>query len=285
MDSRSRMFPYPILREQCIDYNNSIIKSNLLYDSIGNNIELKVEFIVNNDEIKKMIEEKVLSYALHIECGTTSFRKLYCNFNEVFNIEIPYSKLCNKVEVSCFIVANSNLSEFKIMDFNKDYEGLSFNLDKGSIIAIGNVWSLDINKDKDELGKLPSIFSVVMKKDLDRDFEININQDKIKILLSEENFINYKRLSKNKKNEPLIHSLIVLPALINVFNELILSEGEGYDHRWKIGLEKSLEKYKIDINNIERLKSEGAVRLSQLILEMPLKRTFENIIVNEGEDE
>lgn len=285
MDLRSRMFPYPILREQCIDYNISSLDANLDWCTFGNEIEFNINVIVNNEEIKKMIENRILSYVIQLECAPTSFRELYKGVEEGFNIRVPFSKLCDKVEVSCFIVAENKIRNFIVKDFNDDYEGMGFELEKGSLVGIGSVWNIDINKDKDELGKLPSIFSVVMKKDLERDFEINLNQDKIKILLAEENFIYYKRISKSRKNEALIHSLIVLPALIYVFDELISSNGEGFEYRWKIGLGKSLAKYKIDIDDIEKLKCEGSVRLAQLILEMPMKRAFENLSFNEEDGE
>ena len=35
--------------------------------------------------------------------------------------------------------------------FNEDYDGFTFNIEKGNILAIGDSYELDINKEKDDV--------------------------------------------------------------------------------------------------------------------------------------
>ena len=76
MDLRNKLFPYPILGEGYDDYRNSYLKDNVERDTLGNKIILNINIETNNEEIKKLIEDDYCSYACHLECPATSYRKV-----------------------------------------------------------------------------------------------------------------------------------------------------------------------------------------------------------------
>lgn len=284
MDLKNRLFPYPVLGEYYDDYKDSIFHDDLSYEMNGNKLSFKVSLETNNEEVIQLIEEDKLVYVIHIECAQTSYRKLIVSKGNYVCFDIEDSKVTEKLDISTFIIVNKNISNYKNKDFNEDYIGTNFDLKRGSIVGVGSQWNIQVDKSKDELGKLPSIFSILMSKDNDREFSINLSDDKIKILLSEKDYFNYKKIANNRQFEGVFHSMIVLPSLIYVFEELSKGDISEYeDYRWFKGLSKSLARYSIVLNE-EIIKKEGSVKLAQKVLDMPLERALESLSIERFEE-
>lgn len=283
MDLRNRLFPYPIIGEGFDDYKISTFTSNIIIDTYGNKIRVTADFNLNNDYILNLIKNDYLIYAIHIECSETSFRNVYLSKVDSITVEIEDSKISGKVEIASLLVCNKNIYNYTNYDFNEDYEGVFFTFEKGNIIGIGGEVKANIDKTKEELGKLPSIISIIMKKSSEKYFNINCDGDKIKIILNEEDYEKYRNISNVGKFQGIFHSMIAMPALIYVFD--LMKDGiEDYEnYRWFRSLRKSLERYKIVLNE-ETLSSNDSVKLAQMILDMPLNRAFNALVTDEYEE-
>ena len=121
-----------------------------------------------------------------------------------------------------------------------------------------------------------------MKKGKEKNFSIDCNGDKIKILLNEEDYKNYKKISNVRKYQGIFHSMIAMPALIFVFECLKENIEEFEDYRWFISLSKSLARYKIELN--KEILGKESVELAQMVLDMPLNRALENLSIDECEE-
>ena len=283
MDLRNRLFPYPIIGEGFDDYKKSTFTSNIKVDTYGNKIRVTAEFNLNNESILKLIQEDSLIYAVHVECSETSFRNVYLSKKDSIDIEIEDSKISGKVEIAVLLVCNKDIYNYTNYDFNEDYEGVFFTFERGNIIGIGGEAKVNIDKNKEELGKLPSIVSIIMKKGNEKNFNIDCTCEKIKILLNEEDYNKYKKISNVKKFQVIFHSMIVMPALIYVFDSM-KGDIESYeDYRWFLSIKKSLLRYKIELNE-ETLNNKSSVELAQMILDMPLNRAFNTLATDEDEE-
>ena len=289
MDIKYKMFPYPVLGELYNDYKNSKILDDIHYQKVGKEIIFKLRCYTDNIELRQLITQQKASYTFHIECPQTSYRNIVKTNKEESNFTVNEDKLCGKVQVCVFIIANSDIKNFKSFDFDDDYEGASFNIDKGSILAISNQYNLQIDKEKEDLGKIPSIFSIfkeVGKTEGGMSFELGGN--KIKILLCEKDYNIYKKIANSPKLQPILHSMIIIPALVYVFELLRREEFESYeDNRWFRAIRKTLKNNSIELTEVN-LGIYSYIELAQKILDMPLSRAFENILnedLNEGDEE
>ena len=117
-------------------------------------------------------------------------------------------------------------------------------------------------------------------------FELGGN--KIKILLCEKDYNIYKKIANSPKLQPILHSMIIIPALVYVFELLRREEFESYeDNRWFRAIRKTLKNNSIELTE-ENLGIYSSIELAQKILDMPLSRAFENILnedLNEGDEE
>ena len=106
------------------------------------------------------------------------------------------------------------MNDYKNLDFNSDYEGMTFSIDRGTILAIGGQRDLNITKDVEELTKIPSIFTICKyASNEDESMKIDIDSDKISIGLPEQSFQNYKILVSMPSLLPVLHSMIIFMYL------------------------------------------------------------------------
>ena len=118
--------------------------------------------------------------------------------------------------------------------------------------------------------------------------KINVDSDKIAIVLDSANFQNYKVMISMPSMISVFHSMIIMPALIYVF-EMLRREGvdEYINRRWCQGLKRALERSNVELN-AETLENVPSYELAQKILDLPINRALRDISTageNESEDE
>src|SRR5690554_6098038 len=155
----NKLYPYPILWNGNDDYIGSNFDINIKHIINKRSIVFKIEVILDDELLLKLINENVLSYSIIIECGSTCFRKFYKFKNNEYVIEIDGNKLNEKVELHPFIIANQNFEYKDNPNLNKVYEGIEFNIEKYNIMALCNPREIIIEKDEDSLKSIRSIFT------------------------------------------------------------------------------------------------------------------------------
>lgn len=288
MDIRFRLYPHPVLSSISDDYRTSMEFSCDVKKGIRELI-FTMDTKTDDDGIQALINEDKAEYAYHIECPLTSFRTIIRSSEASVVRHIPERDLNGLVSVCCFIIAKENLIGYKNVNFNPDYAGLSFDIDRGSILGIGGQSNITVTKEIDDLAKIPSIFSICRSADdSDTSMKINVDSDKIAIILNSHNFQSYKVMISMPSMISVFHSMIIMPALIYVF-EMLRREGveEYLSKRWCQGLRKALERSNIELN-AETLENIPSFELAQKILDLPVNRALNDISTvgeNESEDE
>lgn len=286
MDIRYKLFPYPMLSNFTDDYEKSGFISEVKVVRDINELVFYFDVLLDNDELNNLIKQNKVEFVFHIECSQTSYRQIV-KTSETENVRrIPESKLNGRVNVCSFIVAKESIPNYINSCFNKDYEGLSFHIERGGILAIANQFNIDITKETEDLSKIPSIFSI-LRRDSDEDLgmQIEIDGDKIKLWLHNEAFNNYKNISNLPVFQPLLQSALILPALIYTFEVLKSSGTEEYEiYRWFRAIEQTLKKSDIELNK-EVLENRPSYELAQKLLSSPISRGLKSIINIGMEDE
>lgn len=111
MDIKYKMFPYPVLGELYNDYKNSKILDDIYYQKVGKEIIFKLRCYTDNIELRQLITQQKASYTFHIECPQTSYRNIVKTNKEESNFTVNEDKLCGKVQVCVFIIANSDIKK------------------------------------------------------------------------------------------------------------------------------------------------------------------------------
>lgn len=278
MNITKRLYTYPVLSEEKNDYNSSVFDVGFQYRMNGvNNLRLEFNITLDNEEIRNLIIEGKAEYVVHIECSNTAFRTTLHSITEQTSIDIPVGRIYGKLEIIALIVSKENINHFINSDWNDDYDGISFDLTKGSILGYKNLPALDIVKNYEELTTASSIFKVYKRLTTEeKPVDVNIDSAQIKIGLGTQEYETYSHFCKKAQFQPILNSMLVFPALVYVFEELKQETGieANQGKAWYISLNKAYEKR--GINFIDEIKDElkTSVQLAQEAMELPLSKAL-----------
>lgn len=275
MDIRYKLYPYPMLAADMDDYINSRFTFNVETEKEIREIKFLFQLDLQNEGLTNMIQNGKAEYLIHIECPQTCYRYAIKTTDSTYIYCVPESDLNGRVSICAFIVAKEDLHAYYNHAFNEDYEEMSFSIDRGGILAIGGQYTFTIVKDTEELAKIPSIFTICKRAaDSDNGFEIDMDGNKIAVTLSNDCFGRYKNLASELKYQPAFHSMLIMPALIYVFETLHREGIDNYnDKRWFIALNKTLSKSNVTLDT-ETLDNTPSYTLAQKILDMPVDRAL-----------
>lgn len=217
-----------------------------------------------------MLENKVIELAVLMECPRTAFRQLFILENRGGCLEIPSSSVTFKAELCCLLISKTDFDLSKENGISNDYGDVKFRIQKGFIVGYDNTYPFSIDKDKEDEFKTSSIISVVKKLDLNDCADIDLdNPDKIKIQLNPEMYNMFVQLQGQDKL-PIVHSMIVLPALVYVIDQIRHEELRKMyeDYYWYRCICKQLEIMKLEIDGKE-FNKKSSLAIAQEILKRP----------------
>ena len=277
MEIKNRLYPHPVLRENNDDYINSSFEMDLSYERDIKRLKLNISFKLNNKTLEKMILDEKAQYVIHIECPKTSYRKIITTTEKILSENLKDENILGKIQVTSFIVVKENILDYENESFNSDYFGMKFNLEKGTILAIGDSYKIDVDKEKESLGNVPSIFTICKKMTTDETgINIEYNMNKIRIDLNIFDYERYTQLvSSSNQFIDIINCSLIFPTLIYVFEKLKneFDEIEESDYRWIKALKNIFEKYGYRFNQ-ELFENETSLQLAQKILDFPFSKSL-----------
>lgn len=273
---RDRSFPYPILGKNYDDYLSSKFGVEIIVNSSKKelNVELNVE--LTNPDLIKLINQKKASVFCHLECPKTKYRSIVELSSLKNKIKIENGLLNGYLELAPVIIATQNIPNYFSSYFNKDYNNLSFNIEKGNVLGIAEQFKIPIKKDLGDLSKIPSIFNIVGDEKINK-IEVDIYDEKITIKLPLEVHKIYKQFKGNSQYNEIFISTIILPSLMHVLSEIKSGSGgvmnqSMEDFRWFRVIKKKLTELNLDIED-----SYDLLFFAQEILDMPVTRAVESL--------
>lgn len=286
MDIKEKLYTYPVLSYFSDDYKKSKFTQSIKEEQQFNGMKFKLKYELENEELKQLIKSGYAQVIFHIEARKTSYREIVISTRDEEVKSIKGSRLNGDLSICTFIIAKKNIENYTNKDLNEDYEGILFNIKKGSILAIAEQYKIFVNMEKEDLRKKTSIFQVLKRNDSnDIPMKVDCNQDKIKIWLNEETYTNYHKLSHLRKYEKIIQGAIVVPALMSVLEEIVTGEEDDYvKHRWFSTLNNKLEKTNKTLN-IETIKDKGILLLAQELVDIPIITGLKTLLEEDDDEE
>lgn len=277
MKVKNISYPYPVLGNEDDIKGEFVPKFNHI---LGNKIELKVKFELKNPTIEKLIEEGKAIFSVEVECNSTFFRTSFLSNNYEDSFEIDSPRCRDRVVVKFYVRANQSLVDYSNADSNKDYEGITFDLSKGDVLACGGQSSFIAEKGFDPLRPVVSSFIAVQEGD-DKEGPIKVDfwdSNRIFIKLNKQDWNKYQALKGRQWIAPIIHSAIVFPVLAEAIR-LMEFEQDVQGTRWCARLKTIMEQ--------KGLAEDDPFSSAQGILQYPLSRSLINIESQElsGEEE
>jgi hypothetical protein len=280
MNITNRLFAYPVLSEEKNDYKQSIFKVNYAQKYGVNDLQLSFDIEMNCRELQDLILNGQAEYVVHLECTTTAYREVLHSVSSRIDHKISFGRVNGTLEAVAFVILKKPITSFLCRDWVEDFDGMTFDLSQGSILAYQNLESLDITKAYEEFANAESIFSVYKRMtDEDKPAEINLESSKIKIGLGKQEFDVFSTYSTYPELQSLLHAILILPALVYVFEELKQEEGEEIykGKEWFMALEKAYEKRGINFMDEVLSDEKNSYQLAQEVMEFPISKAIKQI--------
>lgn len=283
MRVRYKLFPYPVLCLESDDYINNQFEVSFEIAKDINTIRFAFKVALADNTLKEMIDEEIVELIYHIECAKTLYRQIHITKELKYNLAIEEKNLNGKVDICCFIVAKQDIEKYVNKNFNEDYMGASFEILRGNILGFYNLPRVEFTKNVEELADVASIFSILRQENIEDGISIELNGEKIKVWLDNDGFSQYKNFAKSALYQPMIHAMIIFPALMYALDMIMKDGEEEYsEYRWFKGIERMLENSNMQFNK-ETIEQVSSYKLAQKLLNLPINRALKNM-THEGED-
>lgn len=287
MDIINRLYPYPVLWKNNDDYINSSFDCDIDIKRSFEVVTIQVKFKLKNKLIDELIENGRAEYLVHIESPATSYRLIKTSAQKEIYFDLKDKHLLGTISLCPFVVVKEKIENYYNPKFNLDYEGITFSLDIGNILAIGSQYKFTVEKNSEKLADVPSIFTVYKREDDDSiDMKVEINSDKIRIGLNRDVYENYNQIvSLQMSMIDTVNTAILFPVLIYVVEQLKGRTEEYEDYRWFQALKRMLKKNSIELE--DAVNDDESIMLAQKIMYMPISKALLSIkdIDTNAEDE
>jgi len=165
MEIRYKLYPYPVLAYYSDDYKDGSFDTTIDLQKDGYNIRIDFMASLTNEGLKKLIQDGRAQYVYHLECAQTGFRKVVTTGNVVESCVLSDKKICGKLQICPFIVAAQDITGYSNPGFHDDYNGATFDIEAGCVLAVGKQVNATITKEAEDLANTPSVFSIIRNAD------------------------------------------------------------------------------------------------------------------------
>ena len=264
---------YPLLEEGCVQMGSPVKTTN--------DYQFIIDLTQRNRDITHLITEGKALYACEITCKNTFLRRCYRQKEPHFDITLGRKEVNGRIDFQCFIAVKEDLPNYVNRDFNEDYNGFSFDLEIGDMLAVFPLawWNTNIKYDK--LYAAGSFMQIIEAADgIDKTW-FNLDDDRILIEMPHDLFVQYQRIGNNFPE--IIHSSLVHNALVYALANL--GEFQDKGKLWADSLmvrlnDPQLQQY--DLSDMTQV-----YRVADILLQDPYKRmldSLEKIAIAQNED-
>ncbi len=280
MEIKNRLFPYPVLCVENDDYENSEFDVITKVKEELNNIVIDFDIRLSGvPKIQWLVHDNNAQYVIHIECSSTAFRTIIKTSETKKTVHIPKSRVNGEIALLATIVAEKDITDYSCNNLNEDYdETISFS--RGSILAYKNLPKIYVSKNYEELAGDNPFFTVVKRTDGDGVAKLpvtyNLSDAKIKILVTEKIYDEYIKFYSNPNMEPLMNTLLVMPALAHMVDEVRENGPEEYKElHWYQKINKACKLQGKDFLEDIIHSEASCMDIAQEMLQMPIERAFD----------
>lgn len=276
MKNKDVCYPYPVLGIGDDVSPKPSVKAQI--DEEKEFFIIKIEMEMLNEDIQTLIRDGFAVFACEIDCPATFYRRIETSTEPSFEIKIRRTDVAKRVNFDCTVTVTQTIPEYTNSHFHEDYQGYSFKLQPGDLLAFIGKLHYDADIIYDKLQTAGSFMTIIEGHD-EKNTIYYLSNSKIEIHLPPELFDDYRRsFNSPGKHTNIFHSSIVLNALVYA---LLNYDEEEYGNslwartlKYRIDLEPSLRQYSDLLENKEPTR---ILEFAQVLLANPYKRLMETM--------
>lgn len=252
-------YPYPVIRASEEDYRSTVFKGELVVNLQPDGYLVRPAFEINNVGIASLIEEGKLTYAVEIQSPATWYRKL---FPVKGNKPIPLepATVHERVELTPCIIATTSIPGFTNDDFEVEYQGMTFDINAGDVIAIGEIRTFDALY-QDDIIKNGTSPVKIARSETAKEIRCDFSGGLIEITLPADQHDRYLECGYKPEKYKALNAVLSIPALVEAIG--IIANDVDYPDQ-PSGFE-SRAWYKTIVVNLKRAAENKEDKYRQLL--------------------
>lgn len=208
------MYPHPVLGSG-LSYIKPVKEDDIelcVNQDDPVNYRFLVKLNIPSKNINALIGENKVEYMCEIDCPDTFYRVCKPFSTKEFAFDIPRKEVYDEISFSCSVVVKEDfLLEDKYSEWHTDFKGLKFNVSKGEPIAVFPIKKYPVDL---RFERLYASGSFIQFDQTDKQYTwINLNEDKIVVMLPKNQYLKFKDLRNNLVYANIFRASIVLNAL------------------------------------------------------------------------
>lgn len=281
-----RLSPYPILCKGDDDYVRGNFSAHIEESCEFGRLQLFIEYSLDESGLGELIANHQACFVTHVECSLVGYRQMFTSTEPVDQVYIDLKNLVDQVEISTFIMATDNIADYCNKNFNRLFGTKGFAISRGSVLAIGSEYIVDVNRSNKDYEKMADIIALQATDDIEGTF-VTLDGDCLVVHVNRDLLNQYHRHKQSEKYMML--SMFIMPALVTALTQIQTDkDAEWGDYRWYQTISKLLEKNNINLSDIN-LKAgndkNSVFILAQKIFHFPMAKALEELEHNETGDE
>lgn len=265
-------FPHPVLGiGDAINSNIELVATEI--KSSADVYEISIKLKQDNVDLVNLLAIGKAEYLCEVTCTNTLFRKSITSDSNEIEFLVSKKAVKGRVEFLCLLVAKENIKEYSNSESHSDYNGYSFDLGVGDILAYFGEFSFNADIIYEKLKAVSSFMEIVENSDLTYT-NIDLKKSKIQVELPSEAYKLFQSdsISREPKFSPVFHSSIVLNALLTA----LYNFEEHRDYLWAQVIDYRLKNNR-QLKNISIEEKENIPEIAQRLLGNPFNRLLEGL--------
>lgn len=262
-------YPYPVLGNQ-----DDFPESEFTVLSVSNPVvteedtTFRFDLSLSNESLNDLIAGRKAKIITEVSCRETYHKTTLTNYSLESDVTLPTSMIHGDITVRAWIVADSELHNYKPVGIHEHYGDNIFYVEKGDILAEGPEFWFRVDDEPAHSNKPNSSFIVIgCGADGTGPADIDYDQSgRIIISLRSEDYLKFASVSRDPEARKILHASLILPVLTQAL--LAFCDPETFEQYHNPNLEQYLR-----INKITDF--ENPLSLAQEILQFPITRTLE----------
>jgi hypothetical protein len=232
-NNRNRTLPHPLLSP----YSTDVTPNTFVFDCKDGDITADRDSWLISGRIRHECPDLAAHVAagsavfgLHVECSRTFYRAWFRESGQEVKLNLPANLVRGKVELLAMCVAARDLPSYSLSGQHEDYQGTTFQISPGDLLAVAHEISFDAYIDLDPIRKISSILDIRRSPErVTGPAQIDFNGDHIQVELAQQDYQHYIELRADPSVRGLLSSNVVFPSVLQAVNHLSRLSPEELD--------------------------------------------------------
>jgi len=235
-------------------------------------IRLNLTFGLKHPTVEKLIAEGKAVFTTQIGGRSTFYRTQFVTTSPSGEFTLDSNRVRGVITVHLSVRAIASIDEYMPIGCNPDYEGISFRVNPGDILAVATPLKFIADKEFDPLRPtLKSLLNIRKGEFKEGPMQMDYSgSDKIVVFLSESDWESCRTVKGAGIGMPTLLSGIALPALADALLLLKNKDSEVMQNHWYQQLEIILQQQKLVLGE--------PFVVAQQILKNPLTAHLKSLI-------